>query len=175
MLFGQPGSRHVLRIGLLLVGLTAWANTPTCSAGQDASAQPRSPVSQAQPDAAASVAMAKPVKAFPTAEGFGANSVGGRGGRVMEVTNLDDSGPGSLRSCLEASGPRICVFRVSGTIALKSAIRVNKPYLTIAGRLRRAAYRSKEPGNRTATGAFGSSTAPTTLSFAIYACGWAAI
>ena len=70
----------------------------------------------------ASVTMAQSVKAFPTAEGFRANAVGGRGGRVVEVTNLDDSGPGSLRSCLEASGPRICVFRVSGTITLKSAI-----------------------------------------------------
>ena len=82
---------------------------------------------------AVSVTMAQRVKAFPTAEGFGANAVGGRGGRVLEVTNLDDSGPGSLRSCLEASGPRICVLRVSGTITLKSAIQVRTPYLTVAG------------------------------------------
>jgi pectate lyase len=73
------------------------------------------------------------VKAFPTAEGFGADSVGGRGGRVIEVTTLEDSGPGSLRAAMEASGPRICVFRVSGTITLKSAIRVSTPYLTVAG------------------------------------------
>lgn len=78
-------------------------------------------------------AAAPAVKAFPTAEGFGANAVGGRGGRIIEVTNLDDSGPGSLRSAMEASGPRICVFRVSGTIALKSAIKVRTPYLTVAG------------------------------------------
>jgi len=76
---------------------------------------------------------AQSVKAFPTAEGFGANARGGRGGRVMEVTNLDDAGPGSLRSCLEASGPRLCVFRVSGTITLKSEIQVRTPYLTVAG------------------------------------------
>jgi len=81
----------------------------------------------------APVAAAQSVKAFPTAEGFGANAVGGRGGRVLEVTNLDDSGSGSLRSCMEASGPRIVVFRVSGTITLKSAIRVSTPYLTVAG------------------------------------------
>ncbi len=73
------------------------------------------------------------VKAFPTAEGFGAGAVGGRGGRVIEVTNLNDSGEGSLRSAMEASGPRICVFRVSGTITLKNAIRVRTPYLTVAG------------------------------------------
>ena len=81
----------------------------------------------------APVALAQSVKAFPTAEGFGADARGGRGGRVIEVTNLDDSGDGSLRSCMEASGPRICVFRVSGTITLKSAIRVSSPYLTVAG------------------------------------------
>jgi pectate lyase len=73
------------------------------------------------------------VKAFPAAEGFGANAVGGRGGKVLEVTNLDDAGEGSLRSCMEASGPRICVFRVSGTITLKNAIKVSTPYLTVAG------------------------------------------
>ena len=73
------------------------------------------------------------IKAFPTAEGFGSNAVGGRGGKIIEVTNLNNSGDGSLRSAMEASGPRIVVFRVSGTITLKSAIRVNSPYLTVAG------------------------------------------
>jgi pectate lyase len=76
---------------------------------------------------------AQAVKAFPTAEGFGANAVGGRGGRVIEVTNLNDSGDGSLRAAMMASGPRIVVFRVSGTITLKGAIRVRTPYLTVAG------------------------------------------
>ena len=115
-----------------------------------------------------------PVKAFPTAEGFGAGAVGGRGGRVIEVTNLDASGPGSLRNCLEASGPRICVFRVSGTITLTSAIQVRTPTLPWPGRHPRAGCRSKGLANRTATGAFGLSTAPTISSFATSACGWAA-
>ena len=73
------------------------------------------------------------VPAFPGAEGSGAVSVGGRGGQVIEVTNLNDSGSGSLRAALEASGARIVVFRVGGTIALDSTIEVYNPYLTIAG------------------------------------------
>ncbi|MBI4624107.1 MAG: pectate lyase [Verrucomicrobia bacterium] len=71
--------------------------------------------------------------AFPGAEGFGANTPGGRGGRVLFVTNLDDAGPGSLRAACEADGPRIVIFRVAGTIALKRAITVTKPFLTVAG------------------------------------------
>lgn len=73
--------------------------------------------------------------AFPGAEGFGATSVGGRGGEVIEVTNLNDSGPGSLKSALKGKKPRIVVFRVAGIITLKDAIRLNKEnsYLTVAG------------------------------------------
>jgi pectate lyase len=74
-----------------------------------------------------------PLPAFPGAEGFGADTPGGRGGRVLFVTNLDDAGPGSLRAACEAEGPRTVIFRVSGTIALKSDIVVKNPFLTIAG------------------------------------------
>ena len=73
------------------------------------------------------------VKAFPTAEGFGADALGGRGGVVIEVTNLEDSGPGSLRAAVEEEGPRTIVFRVGGTIAAKTSIRIRDPYITIAG------------------------------------------
>jgi pectate lyase len=76
---------------------------------------------------------ASDLPAFPGAEGFGANTPGGRGGQVLIVTNLDDSGPGSLRAACLAKGPRIIVFRVAGTIALKSPITVTEPYLTLAG------------------------------------------
>ncbi|MFH1717972.1 MAG: pectate lyase, partial [Planctomycetota bacterium] len=62
------------------------------------------------------------VPAFPGAEGFGAQSAGGRGGEVIFVTNLNDSGPGSLRAAVETDGPRTVIFRVSGTIALKSTV-----------------------------------------------------
>jgi pectate lyase len=72
-------------------------------------------------------------KAFPGAEGFGAYAKGGRGGSVIHVTNLDDAGPGSLRSAVEAKGPRIVRFWVAGLIELKSELRVTEPYLTIEG------------------------------------------
>jgi hypothetical protein len=71
--------------------------------------------------------------AFPGAEGYGRFAIGGRGGKVYEVTNLNDSGPGSLREAVEASGPRTVVFRVGGVVALKSKLVVRSPYLTVAG------------------------------------------
>lgn len=71
--------------------------------------------------------------AFPGAEGFGKYTLGGRGGRVIEVTHLRDSGPGSLREAVAAKGPRTVVFRVSGTIELESELKIREPFLTIAG------------------------------------------
>jgi len=60
--------------------------------------------------------------AFPTAEGFGVNTVGGRGGRIIYITNLNDSGPESLRKALEQEGPRIIIFKVGGVIELRDDI-----------------------------------------------------
>ncbi len=73
------------------------------------------------------------IPAFPGAEGYGAQTPGGRGGRVIVVDNLNDSGAGSLRAAIETEGKRIVVFAVSGTIELKSELRVKEPYITIAG------------------------------------------
>jgi pectate lyase len=74
-----------------------------------------------------------PPPAFPGAEGFGAGTPGGRGGRLIEVTNLNDRGPGSFRAALEAPGSRVVVFRVGGTIDLDSSLEIVNPYITIAG------------------------------------------
>ncbi len=100
------------------------------------------------------------IPAFPGSEGFGANSLGGRGGTVIKIINLNDDGPGSFRNAVEASpknypngadtaydyesdevylarleayGPRIVVFEVSGIINLESELKITYPYLTIAG------------------------------------------
>lgn len=78
-------------------------------------------------------ARAGALPAFPGAEGFGADTVGGRGGKVLEVTNLNDSGPGSLRAACEQKGPRVVVFRVGGVIRLRRSLEIAEPFLTIAG------------------------------------------
>jgi pectate lyase len=92
-----------------------------------------------------SVQASEMLPAFPGAEGFGAIAVGGRGGRVIKVTNLNASGPGSLQAACAANGPRIVVFDVGGVIRgdvpiLHSSITIAgqsapAPGITIEGRL----------------------------------------
>src|SRR5688572_2023727 len=79
--------------------------------------------------AAAFAPAAFSIPAFPGAEGGGAKSIGGRGGVVLQVTNLDDSGPGSLRAACEAAGPRTIVFRVAGIITLTRPLEIRIPFI----------------------------------------------
>lgn len=83
--------------------------------------------------AAPALAQERSVPAFPGAEGAGAHALGGRGGKVLFVTTLADSGPGSLRAAVEASGPRTILFRLSGTIRLAKPLRIREGRVTIAG------------------------------------------
>jgi hypothetical protein len=72
--------------------------------------------------------------AFPDAQGWAASTPGGRGGKILRVTTLAASGPGSLLEALQTKGPRIVVFEVGGIIDFaREEIRISEPYLTIAG------------------------------------------
>ena len=117
----------------VLSGLTAGAQYHYRVKSRDAAGNLATSANFTLTTQSASTGATAPLVAFPGADGFGAQTKGGRGGRVIYVTNLNDSGAGSLRACLTASGPRNCVFRVSGTIALQDDIAVTNPFLTIAG------------------------------------------
>jgi len=72
--------------------------------------------------------------AFPEAEGYGRFARGGRGGKVVAVTNLNDSGPGSFREAVTNDiGPRTIIFNTSGIIQLQSRLVLSQPYVTVAG------------------------------------------
>lgn len=91
---------------------------PLAPAGAEASANPQ----------------ATPLPAFPGALGWAANTPGGRGGKILRVTTLAPTGPGSLLEALAARGPRIVVFEVGGIIDLgRRSVRIEQPFLTIAG------------------------------------------
>lgn len=83
--------------------------------------------------AAGFIANAHALPAFPGAEGFGADATGGRGGKVVFVTNLNDSGSGSLRSAVSGWGARTVVFRIGGEIRLDSPLSISGSNITIAG------------------------------------------
>ena len=75
-----------------------------------------------------------PLKAFPEAQGWAADSAGGRGGQIIRVTTLASSGPGSFKAAVDAKGPRIVVFEVGGVIDLGGqTLTIREPFLTIAG------------------------------------------
>ena len=90
--------------------------------------QPGNPVGPETP-----IPVQETALAFPGAEGFGRNVTGGRGGRVIKVTNLNDAGEGSLRAAVDATGARIIVFDISGTIELNSKLTIRNGDVTIVG------------------------------------------
>ncbi len=73
------------------------------------------------------------IPAFPGAIGFGSDTVAGRGGQIIKVTNLNKNGEGSFKEALLATGPRIIVFEVGGTIQIDDSIGIRNPFVTIAG------------------------------------------
>lgn len=77
--------------------------------------------------------LANAVPVLPGAIGHGITTPAGRGGAVHRVTNLNASGAGSLKACVDAKGPRVCVFEVSGTIRLPDDLTLRNRYITIAG------------------------------------------
>jgi len=79
------------------------------------------------------VAARSDIPVFPGAEGHGVYTAAGRGGTVMRVTSCADNGPGSLRAAIDASGPRVVVFEISGNIDLSTPLVIENPYITIAG------------------------------------------
>lgn len=77
--------------------------------------------------------MSQALPVIPQGTGFGMDTPAGRGGVVIKVTNLNESGAGSLRACVEATGARVCVFEVSGTIKMTRDLIIRNPKITIAG------------------------------------------
>jgi pectate lyase len=72
--------------------------------------------------------------AFPGAQGWAADTAGGRGGKIIRVTTLAPDGPGSFVEAVTTKGPRIVVFEVGGVIDLqKRELKITEPFLTIAG------------------------------------------
>lgn len=81
-------------------------------------------------------AQAREIPTFPEAQGWGTTTPGGRNGKVLFVTSLADSGPGTLREALLTKEPRTILFRVSGIIRLEKPIWMGGPdlsYATVAG------------------------------------------
>jgi hypothetical protein len=114
------------RVACLLPVIALTALALGCRTSADVSIS-----SSQQEPRAAPEATPKSLPAFPGAEGFGADTPGGRGGRVIKVTNLNASGPGSLQAACEAEEPRVVVFDVSGVI--RGDVMIAEPYITIAG------------------------------------------
>ncbi|MBO5351575.1 MAG: pectate lyase [Alistipes sp.] len=114
---------------------SAWSDYVAFSYQEEQKPDPTPPPTPPQPAALQFPAAEQDgvIRAFPGAEGGGMFTTGGRGGKVIHVTNLNDSGEGSLRAAVNESGARTIVFDVAGTIELQSDLRIRNGNLTIAG------------------------------------------
>ncbi|MHA6249315.1 pectate lyase family protein [Pontibacter sp. CAU 1760] len=118
----------MFRYRVLLVSAALFFNLAGCKDTQGEPAPEVAPPVEEGPGPVNEAAFA-----FPGAEGFGRDATGGRGGKVIKVTNLNDAGAGSLRAALATAGARMIVFEVAGTIALASNLNINLGDVTIAG------------------------------------------
>jgi len=120
---------------LLTILLIAFGLLPVASIGQPRNKKDTQPNPQTH-----ELTDSRTLLAFPGAEGAGSMTTGGRGGRVIKVTNLNTTGPGSLQWACDQEGPRIVVFEVSGVIQAPrkggkhfGSLSITKPDITIAG------------------------------------------
>ena len=82
----------------------------------------------------AAVATPQSALSFPGAVGWGSQTAGGRGGKIIRVTTLSPDGPGSFKEAIDTKGPRIVVFEVGGVIDMaRKELEIREPFLTIAG------------------------------------------
>lgn len=119
--------KRQIRRAVCLAGIICVVAASLCGCQKGVSTQELDQLGFVRPD------KEEQLLAFPGADGWGKYTKGGRGGTVIEVTNLNDSGEGSLRAAVEAKGPRTVIFRVSGVIELSDFLRIKEPYITIAG------------------------------------------
>lgn len=90
--------------------------------------------------------------AFPTAEGWGAQSIGGRGGVALFVDNGNDDGPGSFRAAVQDKRPRYVLPRFSGTGRVYSSLTCTTPFITIAGQYSPGGFQLRGPNNGNTSG-----------------------
>lgn len=140
-----PGTAYSFKVRVKADGLDSPYSIPLAASTLDTGEEPEpdpDPVPDPQPEPTADYALFKipayedahrQALAFPGAEGGGMFTTGGRGGKVIHVTNLNDSGTGSLRAALTESGARTIVFDVAGVIELNSGLNISKGDVTIAG------------------------------------------
>lgn len=124
----SPGTTYSFSVRSIVDGLkSSWSSSVTATTESDTEYYAQFAIPAVEEDGIA--------RAFPGAEGGGMYTTGGRGGKVLHVTNLNDSGDGSLRAAVNTKGARIIVFDVAGTIELTKQLKVEDGYgdVTIAG------------------------------------------